>query len=86
MPAQRREKECPLIAHIPQGEGQFSEGAHVHSRVKAEGWHLFEARDYITDGGDGSVFITAVIDTHNGRDIACFDIPGADQHKKLDGS
>ena len=33
-----------------------------------------------------SVFITAVIDTHEGRDVACFDIPGADQYKKLDGS
>jgi hypothetical protein len=24
-----------------------------------------------------SVFITAIVDAHNGRDVACFDIPGA---------
>jgi hypothetical protein len=23
------------------------------------------------------VFITAIVDAHNGRDVACFDIPGA---------
>ena len=27
-----------------------------------------------------SVFITAVIDAHEGRDVACFDIPGAFLH------
>ena len=31
-----------------------------------------------------SVFITAVIDTHEGRDVACFDIPGAFLHADVD--
>ena len=31
-----------------------------------------------------SVFITAVIDAHEGRDIACFDIPGAFLHANID--
>jgi hypothetical protein len=31
-----------------------------------------------------SVFITAVIDAHEGRDVACFDIPGAFLHTDVD--
>ena len=31
-----------------------------------------------------SVFITAVIDAHEGRDVACFDIPGAFLHADSD--
>jgi len=31
-----------------------------------------------------SVFITAVIDAHEGRDVACFDIPGAFLHAESD--
>ncbi len=31
-----------------------------------------------------SVFITAVIDAHEGRDVACFDIPGAFLHADVD--
>jgi hypothetical protein len=31
-----------------------------------------------------SVFITAVIDTHKGRDVACFNIPGAFLHTDID--
>ena len=31
-----------------------------------------------------SVFITAVVDTHEGRDVACYDIPGAFLHAHLD--
>jgi hypothetical protein len=31
-----------------------------------------------------SMFITAVIDTHEGRDVACFDIPGALLHADVD--
>jgi hypothetical protein len=30
------------------------------------------------------VFITAVIDTHEGRDVACFDISGAFLHANVD--
>jgi hypothetical protein len=31
-----------------------------------------------------SVFITAVIDAHEGRNVACFDIPGAFLHADVD--
>ena len=31
-----------------------------------------------------SVFITSVIDAHEGRDVACFDIPGAFLHADSD--
>jgi hypothetical protein len=31
-----------------------------------------------------SVFITAVIDAHEGQDVTCFDIPGALLHATLD--
>jgi hypothetical protein len=31
-----------------------------------------------------SVFITAIIDTHEGHDVACFDIPGAFLHANVD--
>jgi len=31
-----------------------------------------------------SVFITAIIDAHKGRDVACFDIPGAFLHADVD--
>jgi hypothetical protein len=31
-----------------------------------------------------SVFLTAVIDAHEGRDVGCFDIPGAFLHADCD--
>ncbi len=30
------------------------------------------------------VFITAIVDAHKGRDVACFDIPGAFLHADSD--
>jgi hypothetical protein len=64
---------------------QLNKGAHVCRWVQKQNdgtWSKQETMSLMV--ATELVFITAIIDVHEGRDVACFDIPGAFLHANVD--
>jgi hypothetical protein len=81
---QRRAEEGSCLTHVPEGQERCnSEGANVCKLMRIT-WQLEQTRHHIPTVLMESVFITAVVDIHEGCNITCFNILDAFLHADLD--